>query len=300
MSVSETGKQSYIGRFAPSPTGPLHLGSLYTALASFLDARHHYGQWRLRIDDLDRFRILPEASDQILFILDKLGLHWDGPVYYQSQHIADYHAAIDQLYQNGMLYPCTCSRKKLAQSGSAYPGFCRKNTHISQQPYALRIKTDAQPIHFIDRLQGKIQQCLPQTTGDFIVKRKDNIIAYQLAVVIDEQQQHITQVVRGLDLLDSTARQLYIQQQLDLAQPEYMHIPLIVDSHGVKLSKQTQAEAVSAHNPGQTLWYLLQKLNQQPPAELKHASAQDVLNWAIPHWQADKLKKIRAISNQID
>ncbi|WP_198246467.1 tRNA glutamyl-Q(34) synthetase GluQRS [methane-oxidizing endosymbiont of Gigantopelta aegis] len=300
MNASETGKQPYIGRFAPSPTGPLHLGSLYTALASFLDARHHHGQWRLRIDDLDRFRILPEASDQILFILDKLGLYWDGPVYYQSQHIADYDAAIDRLYQNGMLYPCSCSRKKLAQSGSVYPGFCRKNTHTSQQPYALRIKTDAQPIHFIDRLQGKIQQCLPQTTGDFIVKRKDNIIAYQLAVVIDEQQQHITQVVRGLDLLDSTTRQLYIQQQLDLAQPEYMHIPLIVDSHGIKLSKQTQAEAVSAHNPGQTLWHLLQKLNQHPPSELKHASAQDVLDWAIPHWQVDKLKKIRAISNQID
>jgi len=300
LSASETGKQPYIGRFAPSPTGPLHLGSLYTALASFLDARHHHGQWRLRIDDLDRFRIVPEASDQILFVLDKLGLHWDGPVYYQSQHIADYHAAIDRLYQNGMLYSCTCSRKKLARLGSVYPGFCRKNTTIPPQPYALRIKTDARPIHFIDRLQGEIQQCLPQTTGDFIIKRKDNIIAYQLAVVIDEQQQHITQVVRGLDLLDSTARQLYIQQQLGLSQPEYMHIPLIVDSHGVKLSKQTQAEAVSAQNPGQTLWYLLQKLNQKPPAELKHAPAQDILAWAIPHWQADKLKKIRAISNQID
>ncbi len=300
MSASETGKQPYIGRFAPTPSGPLHLGSLYTALASFLDARHHHGQWCLRIDDLDRFRIFPEASDQILFVLDKLGLHWDGPVYYQSQHLTDYHAAIDRLYQNGMLYSCTCSRKKLARSGSVYPGFCRKNTNIPPQPNALRIKTDAQLIHFIDRLQGKIQQCLSQTTGDFIVKRKDNIIAYQLAVVIDEQQQHITQVVRGLDLLDSTARQLYIQQQLDLARPEYMHIPLIVDAQGKKLSKQTQAEAVSAQNPGQTLWHLLQKLNQQPPTELKHASAQALLDWAIPHWQADKLKKIRAISNQID
>ncbi len=290
----------YIGRFAPSPTGPLHLGSLYTALASYLDARSQQGQWLLRIDDLDHFRIIPEATDQILTVLDKLGLHWDGEIYYQSRHIEHYQAILEQLQKQDRLYPCTCTRKKLAELGPVYPGTCRRQAAASGTAFALRLKTDAAAIHFTDRLQGVIQQNLAQSCGDFIIKRKDGVIAYQLAVVVDEQQQNISHVVRGLDLLDSTPRQIYLQQCLGLPQPDYMHIPVIVDQHGVKLSKQTQAKAVSAQQPGQTLWLLLELLQQQPPEAIKPAPPPEILRWAIEHWRPEKLKKIRAIEQRIE
>ncbi len=293
---SQAASHTYIGRFAPSPTGPLHLGSLYTALASYLDARSQQGQWLLRIDDLDHFRIIPEATDQILTVLDRLGLHWDGEVYYQSHHIDHYQAIIDQLTEQDWIYPCTCSRKKLAATGTVYPGTCRQKIHSDDSPFALRIKTNSQNIRFHDRLQGDIQQNLMQSCGDFIIRRKDGVIAYQLAVVIDEYQQNISHIVRGLDLLDSTPRQIYLQQCLKLPQPDYMHIPVIVDADGVKLSKQTHAEAISADQQGETLWRLLDLLQQQPPKSLQQADSTEILQWGIDHWQPEKLKKIRAIA----
>ena len=286
---------AYIGRFAPSPTGPLHLGSLYTALASYLDARSQQGQWLLRIDDLDHFRIIPEATDQILTVLDKLGLHWDDKIYYQSQHIEHYQAILERLEQDNWLYPCTCTRKKLAASGPPYPGYCRQKKIAADSTFALRIRTKQQPIVFKARLQGRIEQNLQQSCGDFILKRKDDVIAYQLAEIVDERQQNITHIVRGFDLLDSTPRQIYLQQCLGLPQPDYMHIPVIVDQHGIKLSKQTHAEAVSAKHPEKTLWLLLNLLRQQPPETLQQASAREILSWGIEHWKPEKLKKIRAI-----
>jgi glutamyl-Q tRNA(Asp) synthetase len=298
--ISTTSSPTYTGRFAPSPTGPLHLGSLYTALASYLDARSRQGQWLLRIDDLDHFRIIPKATDQILNVLDKLGLHWDGEVYYQSQHIEDYQAALVQLETQDRLYPCICSRKKLAQSGAVYPGHCRQKTIPADADVAIRIKTPPSPVSLMDRLQGTIQQNLQQQCGDFILKRKDGVIAYQLAVVVDEYQQNISHIVRGLDLLDSTPRQCFLQQCLGLPQPSYMHIPVVVDQSGIKLSKQSHAEAISAKNPAKTLWLLLDLLKQHPLTELKRANVQTILRWGIEHWQPENLKKIRAIEQRIE
>ncbi len=289
----------YIGRFAPSPSGPLHLGSLFTALASFLDARAHRGQWLLRIDDLDTFRNVPGATDSIIQTLDTLGLHWDQSIYYQSQHVELYQALLDKLQKQGWLYPCTCNRKDLARK-NAYPGYCLNKTVETGLPHALRVKTQNRDITFYDRLQGLFQQNLSQSPGDFIVRRKDNITAYQFAVVIDEYQQHITHVVRGFDLLDSTPRQIYLQNLLDYPQPEYMHLPVIVDRQGDKLSKQTGAQAVSTKNPSKTLYFLLSLLKQQPPAELVDAPPSEILDWAIIHWQAEHLKKTRAIFSEID
>jgi glutamyl-Q tRNA(Asp) synthetase len=291
----------YIGRFAPSPTGPLHLGSLYAALASYLQARSKNGKWLLRIDDLDSFRNVPGASDSILKTLEAFGLLWDYETVYQSQQIELYLSAIEQLQQQQLLYPCSCTRKDLVRhhqqsSGPAvYPGFCKDKTISENQPHSLRIKTENIDISFTDQLQGDIFENLQRVHGDFILKRKDQIIAYQLAVVVDDYYQHITEVVRGIDLLDSTIKQLYLQQKLGLKQPRYFHIPVIVDQQGCKLSKQTFAAAVDPKTAGLTLHKLLILLNQSPPAELNKAPVLHQLDWAIENWNPDSLKKIRAI-----
>lgn len=289
----------YIGRFAPSPTGPLHLGSLYTALAGFLDARKHNGQWLLRIDDLDTPRNVFGAVESIIHDLESFGLHWDQQIFYQSQSLHHYHSGIDQLLNGQQLYPCTCTRKSLAEATlnnpHTYPGFCRNKRIAQNEPHALRIKTYDATLSFHDQLQGDVSQDLSKDPGDFIVKRKDRIIAYQFAVVIDDFQQHITRVVRGYDLLDSTPRQLFIQQLLSYSSPEYMHVPVIVDQHGTKLSKQTHAEAVNTEKPAETLFLLLTLLKQNPPDNLRKATVADILDWAVAHWNPQKLKKIRAI-----
>ncbi|WP_349432754.1 tRNA glutamyl-Q(34) synthetase GluQRS [Methylomarinum sp. Ch1-1] len=297
--LSGSGSKRYIGRFAPSPTGPLHLGSLYTALASYLDARSHRGLWLLRIDDLDTPRNVPGAAEQIINELQIFGLHWDGPIDYQSEKLADYHHAIDRLLEEQRLYRCSCSRKSLAEATHnqhpIYPGFCRVTPPDANQPAALRIKTDDLMLFFQDRLQGFIQQNLSRELGDFIVQRKDRIVAYQLAVVIDDHQQNITDVVRGYDLLDSTPRQIFIQRLLGYQRLSYMHVPIIVDEQGHKLSKQTHAQAVDTQRPAHTLFLLLKLLKQKPPASLGKANVTEILDWAIAHWQPENLKKVRAI-----
>jgi glutamyl-Q tRNA(Asp) synthetase len=289
----------YRGRFAPSPTGALHVGSLYTALASFLEARAQQGVWLVRIDDLDQPRNVPGAADLILKTLESFGLHWDETVYYQSQHTAVYQAYLEQLIAQQWVYPCTCSRKFLntsAQSANGiYPGFCRAKTEIPPEPYALRVKTSSVTISFIDKLQGLTQQNIAQQHGDFIVKRKEGMVAYPFAVVIDDYLQGITEVVRGVDLLDNTPAQLYLHQLLHLPPPDYRHVPIIVDSHGQKLSKQTYAEAVNVQNPAKILFYLLNLLKQQPPLALSDAPVSELLAWAIAHWQSALLK---AVSHQ--
>jgi glutamyl-Q tRNA(Asp) synthetase len=287
------GKQPYIGRFAPSPTGPLHLGSLYTALAGFLQARSRQGKWLLRIDDLDTPRNIKGSADSILKTLDVFGLHWDDSVVYQSQHLDAYNEILDGLAKDKLIYPCTCSRKTLT---NIYSGLCRNKQPSHNSPHALRIKTDARVISFQDELQGLISDNLAGQHGDFILKRKDRIIAYQFAVVVDDCLQQINHIVRGFDLLDSTPRQIYLQQILGLATPGYMHVPVIIDEHGYKLSKQTRATAVDSKTPHRVIFGLLNLLKQNPPKELQYAPATELLSWAIDHWNPGLLRNSHAIS----
>ena len=238
-------KQAYIGRFAPSPTGPLHFGSLYTALASFLQARSKQGLWLLRIDDLDTPRNIKGAADNILKTLETFGLHWDNHVAYQSQTVDIYHEVLDSLLKEQLIYPCTCSRKILT---TVYSGTCRNKQTLPQSPYSYRLKTNNRVISFNDELQGLTANNFAKQ-GDFILKRKDQFIAYQFAVVIDDNQQQINHVVRGYDLLASTPRQIYLQHILGFDTPAYMHVPIIIDKQGYKLSKQTLATAVDIKQP---------------------------------------------------
>jgi glutamyl-Q tRNA(Asp) synthetase len=286
-------KQPYTGRFAPSPTGPLHLGSLYTALAGFLQARSLQGLWLLRIDDLDSPRNIKGSADNILKTLDVFGLHWDGSVVYQSQHLDVYDEILDELAKNNLIYPCTCSRKKLT---GIYSCLCRDKQPPRNSLYSLRIKTDERMISFQDDLQGRVSDNLSGEHGDFILKRKDRVIAYQFAVVVDDDLQGVNHVVRGFDLLDSTPRQIYLQQTLGFAMPGYMHVPVIIDKQGYKLSKQTRATAVGLKTPHLVLFALLTLLKQNPPCELQHAPAAEILNWAIDHWDPAPLKNTCKVS----
>jgi len=289
----QTNKQPYIGRFAPSPTGPLHLGSLYTALASFLQARSRQGKWVLRIDDLDTPRNIKGSADSILKTLDVFNLHWDDNVVYQSHHLDVYDEILNELAKNNLIYPCTCSRKTLT---GIYSGLCRNKNPPHNSPYSLRIKTDDRIISFQDELQGLIAHNLTGQHGDFILKRKDHVIAYQFAVVVDDYLQQINHVVRGFDLLDSTPRQIYLQQTLGFATPGYMHVPVIIDEQGYKLSKQTRATAVDIKTPHQVIFGLLELLQQNPPRELQNAPSTELLNWAIDHWNPTLLQDSRAVS----
>ncbi|EIC28897.1 MULTISPECIES: tRNA glutamyl-Q(34) synthetase GluQRS [Methylomicrobium] len=297
------GGKPYVGRFAPSPTGPLHLGSLYTALASYLDARAHRGRWLLRIDDIDTPRNVPGSVDSILTTLEAYGLYWDGPVYYESEHPADYEQALSELQRPGLLYPCTCSRKTLAERPGRhdiYPGICRNRTVFpTDRPYALRVKSDGRDIGFDDRLQGSIRQNLAEEHGDFILKRKEGIMSYQFACVIDDHLQGVTHVVRGFDLVDSTPKQIYLQQLLGLPRPSYLHVPIIIDSHGCKLSKQTLAEAVTMRNTSAVMFRLLELLKQEPPVGLRDASCSEMLEWAVRNWNPEPLIKIHAIQPEM-
>lgn len=279
-----------VGRFAPSPSGPLHFGSLVTALASYLDIRQRRGHWRLRIDDLDRQRQRPRAAQHIIQTLQGLGFNWDGPVYYQSQQHHHYQAALEELQQQSQLYPCGCSRKQIQQQqparaldgGLIYPGACRHRplTNLTTRD-ALRFNVQTlAPIHFQDRIQGPITQDLAQDFGDPILRRADGLIAYQLAVVIDDHQQGITDILRGADLLHSSSRQIALHHALGLRPPRYAHSPLILGPDGKKLSKQENADAISADQAP----YWLAKAAQQLGMHNIH---QDTLKTLPPdaRWQ---------------
>ncbi|MDO9107331.1 MAG: tRNA glutamyl-Q(34) synthetase GluQRS [Methylovulum sp.] len=285
--------QVVIGRFAPSPTGPLHFGSLYTALASFLEARSQQGLWRLRIDDIDTPRNIKGSGELILTTLERFGLHWDGSVAYQSRQQAVYDEMLGRLASKQLVYPCVCSRKQL--SADIYPGSCKGRLIGVGRPHALRVKTDTRTISFDDGLQGRQTHHLAGQHGDFILKRKDRIMAYQFAVVIDDAEQQVNHVVRGFDLLDSTPKQIYLQQLLGLPIPRYMHVPVIVDSYGYKLSKQTQATAVDLTKPGAVMFELLALLKQRPPPELQDAPVAELLEWAVLHWNPAPLFQLQRI-----
>ncbi|MDO8294503.1 MAG: tRNA glutamyl-Q(34) synthetase GluQRS [Gallionella sp.] len=292
-------RSDYLGRFAPSPTGPLHFGSLAAAVGSYLDAKHHHGTWLVRIEDLDTPRCVPGATDDILRTLEAFGLYWDGEVIYQSQRSAAYEEALQQLQIIGSVYPCACTRKEIADSalhgidGPVYPGTCRNGVPAGREGRAWRVRTNSEPAEFDDALQGPIAQHLESEIGDFVVKRADGMFAYQLAVVVDDAFQGITHVVRGADLLYSTPRQIYLQRLLGLTTPTYMHLPIAVNAQGEKLSKQTLAPAITADDVIATLIAVLEFLRQQPPAELRQGSVEEVLGWAVAHWQPERLKGCR-------
>jgi glutamyl-Q tRNA(Asp) synthetase len=296
-------KPKYRGRFAPSPTGPLHSGSLYTALASFLQAKSQQGEWFLRIDDVDPFRTATGSTDRILRTLEAFGLHWDGPILYQSGRFETYRAALERLDAQRLLYACTCSRKDLAALSDRnadtliYPGFCRdkKNEPVTDA-HALRVLVEDAPITFEDALQGTQTQNLAKDVGDFVVFRRDRVYAYHLATVLDDCEQGITEVVRGVDLLDSTPRQVYLQRLLGLSTPMYAHVPILVDPSGLKLSKQTYADPVDGKNASFTLVALLTLLNQDPAADLQSANTEEILDWAIQNWDMSRLSGVRTIS----
>jgi len=268
----------YRGRFAPSPTGPLHLGSLVAAAASYLDARAHDGQWLLRMEDVDEPRCSPAHAATILRQLEAYGFAWHGEVVYQSQRKAAYAEALGQLQRTGLAFGCSCTRKQLGKT-EFYPGTCR---HVSAgAPRAWRLRVNAEPLHFTDRWFGPQREVLTKSIGDFVLLRADGFFAYQLAVVVDDAWQGITDVVRGADLLSSTARQMALQRALALPEPRYLHVPVVTNAAGEKLSKQTRAPAIPLTDPAPTLAGALALLGLTPPPG---ATLEELWRWATTSW----------------
>ena len=278
----------YVGRFAPTPSGPLHFGSLVTALASYLDARAQQGRWLVRIEDIDPPRCPAGASDSILQTLEQYGLHWDGSVCYQSQQDQVYLAALQQLQQQGLLYSCTCSRSQL-KGHTIYPGCCRSHQQPAHKPSATRLKVPARELGFSDLIMPPYRENLAHQVGDFILQRKDGLFAYQLAVVVDDARQGITHVIRGADLYQQTPRQMLLQACLGLPTPDYGHIPLILNSSGQKLSKQNLATAITPAQAPQLISQALRRLGQNPPATLLGAPVAEQLAWGIASWERNNI-----------
>jgi len=278
----------------------LHAGSVLAALSSYLDARARQGQWLLRIEDLDPPRESPTAVSAILHTLEALGLDWDGPVLYQSKRHAAYDMALASLRERQLIYACDCSRKRIAGNAGIYNGYCRDRQLPWRANYALRCRVTAQSVGFTDRLQGWYAQQLEREVGDFVLRRRDGLHAYQLAVVVDDAWQGITDVVRGMDLLDSTPRQIWLQQLLQLPTPRYAHVPLIIDARGQKLSKQQHAAPVDSHQPGAVLVQTLQRLGLQPDQALAREPPATVLAWALPRWNPENLNGIKQIPEIVD
>ena len=276
----------YRGRFAPSPTGALHLGSLVAALGSYLDAACNGGRWLLRIEDLDTPRVIPGAADALLGTLVSLGLVPDGPILYQSTRRAAHEAALARLAAAGLTYPCSCSRRDIP--AGPYPGTCR-NGPRGPGPHALRLRMpEGGEISFQDRFQGP-QRVSVASLGDPVLRRRDGQIAYQLAVVVDDEAQGITDVVRGADLLEATAWQIEISRHLGLAPVRHGHLPVVVEADGNKLSKSASAAAVAGLAPDEALLSALGLLRQEPAEELQGRSTRQILDWATRNWRPERL-----------
>ncbi|MCX7890959.1 MAG: tRNA glutamyl-Q(34) synthetase GluQRS [Burkholderiales bacterium] len=293
----------YRGRFAPSPTGPLHFGSLVAAAASYVDARAAGGEWLVRMEDLDRPREQPGAARSILAALAALGLEPDGEVLFQSRREGAYRQALARLAAAGATYPCGCTRKELADSALAapdgslvYPGTCRDGLAPGKLARAVRVRVGDAVVAFDDAVQGRIVSDLARDVGDFVVLRADGLFAYQLAVVVDDAEQGITDVVRGADLLDSTPRQIFLQRLLGLPTPRYAHVPVALNARGEKLSKQTLAAPVDLTRPATALVAALAFLGQGPPAGLARAEPRTVLDWAVAHWSRAAIPHARALA----
>lgn len=282
----------YRGRFAPSPTGPLHFGSLIAALGSYLEARSRGGEWLVRMEDLDPPREVPGAASRILRTLERYGFEWDGELWFQSRRSEAYLAALADLERDGLTYRCGCSRKQVIEASQrlglpagVYPGSCRRRPASAHDKHAIRLLSEGRQVRFEDGLQGLQQQDVEREVGDFVLRRADGLFAYQLAVVVDDAAQGISEVVRGSDLLASTARQIALQQALGYPTPAYRHLPVAVNAAGQKLSKQTFAPALDDDTPLPALWQALRFLGQQPPAELLQGELDSFWRWAITHWQ---------------
>ena len=294
---------AYRGRFAPTPSGPLHTGSLVAALGSYLEARANFGAWLVRIDHLDPPRVVSGSADDILRTLEACALEWDGGIVHQSARADAYHAALHALRRAGRLYSCACSRREIAQAGIigiegyVYPGTCRGGLPPGRAARAWRVVTDDEAVHFDDALQGRVEQPLAREVGDFVVYRADRVYAYHLAAALDDAEQGVTHVVRGADLLDSTPRQIYLQRLLGLHTPQYAHLPVVVNAGGEKLSKQTYAPAVDRGNPVPAMLQALHFLGQRPPADLSRAPAREVMRWAQVNWRLDRVPRTRSLKH---
>lgn len=297
------GSHGPCGRFAPTPSGPLHLGSLLAAVASYLSARRNNGRWLVRIEDLDRNRVIPGIADQMLRTLESFGFEWDGNVVFQNNRILFYEQALAQLTAAGLCYPCRCSRSQLAAQALepgeelVYPGTCRSDPEAIQGPHALRFRTDAGLglVEFEDRLQGPVSEDCHHAAGDFVIRRRDGFFAYHLAVVVDDESQGVTEVVRGCDLLSCTPRQILLQRALGYRTPGYAHLPLLLEADGRKLAKSRHAVPLDADRAAPALWEALAWLRQEPPAELVGASVREIWAWAQPNWHPERLAGCREL-----
>jgi glutamyl-Q tRNA(Asp) synthetase len=297
------GAGRYRGRFAPSPSGALHFGSLVAAVGSYLDARAQGGEWLVRIEDVDEPRTVPGAADGILSTLDGFGFEWDGEVLVQSRRLDLYHSALVHLQLNGDVYPCGCSRSEIksvtlqpsVDGGLRYPGTCRRGLPDGRAARAWRLKVPDQELGFVDRVQGICHQNVEQEVGDFVLLRADGQYAYQLAVVVDDATQGVNAVVRGVDLLDSTARQMVLQQCLGLPTPSYAHLPVVVNAAGEKLSKQTLAPAVDPAQGSAVLAAAMEFLGHPLPGEMRGAAFPDFWRWALSVWSIERVPAVRGI-----
>ena len=293
--------QQYLGRFAPSPTGSLHLGSLLAAVGSFVDARHHGGRWLVRMEDLDQSRVVPGAAAAMLRTLEGFGLEWDGEVQYQSRRCEQYAAALSRLTAQGLTFECSCSRRELESEAGAAPRAYRGTCRAGPQrpgPTATRFRVGDETLSFEDRIHGACRFELA-AFGDVVVRRRDGAFAYQLAVVVDDAAQGISDVVRGADLLDNTPWQLALQRALSLPAPRYAHLPLVVEPSGDKLAKSRRSIAVSPANRGKQLHQVLSLLGQAPPAELKLEPPLVILQWALTHWRPAQIPCTPQIATEV-
>lgn len=289
---------SYIGRFAPSPTGPLHFGSLVAAVGSYLEAKKNNGKWLLRIEDIDPPREITGATTSIIKTLELFGFEWDGDIIYQSERYDIYQEYVDKLITESQAYPCGCSRKEIAAvsprsvNGLIYPGTCREDLN-DKEPRSTRLLTENINIHFRDQVQGDIFQNIETDSGDYIIRRADGLYAYNLAVVIDDQLSGITDIVRGYDLLPCTCQHIYLQRVLHFATPAYTHLPIAVNDSGQKLSKQNLAKEINSVQRVKTLYNAIAFLNQAPDKYLLKADLQDIWEWAVTNWDITKIKGIQ-------
>jgi glutamyl-Q tRNA(Asp) synthetase len=280
----------YVGRFAPTPSGDLHLGSLYTAAASYLDARANHGRWLVRVEDLDRPREVPGSAARILHTLDRFGFEWDGEAVRQSDRNERYLSALESLEDRGLTFECSCSRLQLEEE-SRYPGTCRERPSALRVPTATRLRVEPGTIEFSDRIQGTYRQDVAAAVGDFVLKRRDGIWSYLLAVVVDDAEQGVTHVLRGADLLDNTPRQIYLQRALVLARPSYAHLPVLTEPDDTKLAKSKRSVKLDEHFELPQLLQVFSLLGLAPPDSLAAASLADAWSWAIPRWNIHRIPK---------
>ena len=301
MPADRDSAAAHAGRYAPSPTGDLHKGSLVAALASFLQARAHGAPWFMRIDDLDAPRVIPGAAARILRTLEVFGLYWDGAVMYQSQRRTAHEQALTRLRRCDCLFACGCSRSEARSGpvgieGRIYPGTCRNGLPAGKSPRSLRVRVEDAPLIVADRIQGRYEQNLATGIGDFVVRRADGVIAYQLATVVDDISQGVAEVVRGADLLSSTPRQMFLYGLLERDAPTYAHVPLLVDGDGWKLGKSNGALQLDTKQRGRHLVEALTLLGQALAADLAASSIDDIIAWAIRHWRPQAIPAVQTLA----